>query len=239
MNSLYLECRSGVNADLMLASLSSLLDRPEDVADMIGDAGLPITSVSVDGSESSGISGIKVRIECRKDEGHVHHSLKDVTGIIDSSSVSEKVKDDSKAVFSILAKAESDVHGTTVDTVHFHEVGSLENISAVVGVCMLIDRLSLERIVSSHVCVGFGHVHCAHGVLPIPAPATAALIRDIPVYTGEKEGEFCTPTGAALLLHFVSSFDDTTPSKYSKEGYGLSSKDSFRMLRSFIFDPSE
>ena len=239
MSVLYLECGSGVNADLMLASLASLLDRPEDIADMIGDAGLPITSVSVERSESSGVSGLMVRIECGKDGGHVHHSLRDVTDVIDSSSVPDRVKDDAKAVFGILAKAESEVHGTTVDTVHFHEVGSLENIAAVVGVCMTMDRLSPDRIVSSPVCTGFGHVHCAHGTLPIPAPATAALIRDIPIYAGEKEGEYCTPTGAALLLHFVSSFDDRSPSVYSKAGCGLSSKDSFRMLRSFIFDPSE
>ena len=233
MSVLYLECGSGINADLMLASLASLLDDPDEVADMLSSTGLPIAAVSVDRSEPQCTPGIRVRIETGEEKGHSHHGPKDIKSMIDSLKVSDMVKDDAKGVFDLLAGAEAKVHGESADTVHFHEVGSLENVSAVVGVCMMMERLSPDDVMSSRVCTGFGHVHCAHGVLPIPAPATAALLDGIPVYSGDVEGEFCTPTGAALLQHFVSSFGDM-PSSYQRMGCGLSSKTNDpRMLRIF------
>ncbi len=235
MSSLYIECRTGVTANLMLASLASLMDRPEDIADMMVKAKVPLTDITVERTESDGISGIRISITAEKDAGHSHHSLGGIRDTIDSLSVSNKVKADARGVFDILAKTESEVHGTTVESVHFHEVGSPANVAAVIGVCMMIEKLSPDTITASPVCTGFGHVRCAHGILPIPAPATAALLKGIPVYAGETEGEFCTPTGAALLLRFALSFGNMPSMEYSRIGYGLGPEDKgFRLLRTFL-----
>ena len=235
MSSLYIECRTGVTANLMLASLASLMDRPEDIADMMMEAKVPFTDITVERTESNGISGLRIDIVAEEDAGHVHHSLSGIKETIDSLSVSDRVKADAKGVFDILAKAEAEVHGTNVSNVHFHEVGSASNVAAVIGVCMMIEKLSPDAITASPVCTGFGHIRCAHGLLPIPAPATAALLRGIPVYAGETEGEFCTPTGAALLLRFAISFGNMPSSAYSRIGYGLGPEDKgFRLLRTFL-----
>ena len=235
MSSLYIECRTGVTANLMLASLASLMDRPEDIADMMLKAKVPFTDITVERTDSDGISGLRIGIAAEEDGGHIHHSLSGIKRTIDSLSVSDRVKDDAKGVFDILAKAEAEVHGTSVKNVHFHEVGSPSNVAAVIGVCMMIEKLSPDAITASPVCTGFGHVRCAHGFLPIPAPATAALLRGIPVYAGETEGEFCTPTGAALLLRFATSFGNMPSSAYSRIGYGLGPDDKgFRLLRTFL-----
>ena len=234
MSDLYIECRTGVTANLMLASLASLMDRPEDIADMMLQAKVPFTDISVERTESNGISGIRISIATPK-EGHSHYSLVGIRNTIDSLSVSDRVKDDAKGVFDILAKAEAEVHGVNVTNIHFHEVGSPANVAAVIGVCMMIEKLSPETITASPVCTGFGHVRCAHGLLPIPAPATAALLKGIPVYAGETEGEFCTPTGAALLLRFASSFGNMPFSEFTRIGYGLGPDDrKFRLLRTFV-----
>ena len=214
---LYIDCRSGMNADLMLAALTSLLNNPDDVARMF-------TSASIH-ANATVEQGIRVHITAKEhDHGHVHHGLREILTYIDSLDISDRVKDNAKAVFGILGRAEAEVHNMPPDDVHFHEVGSLENVAAVIGICMLVEKLFPERIVSAPICTGFGTVQCAHGVLPVPPPAAASILKDLPNYAGEVEGEMCTPTGAALLAHFVSSFGDPPDSDPKKVGIGLSSK---------------
>ena len=120
----------------------------------------------------------------------------------------EKVKADAKAVYALIAEAESRVHGRPVTEIHFHEVGTMDAVADVVGVCLLMDMIAPEQVIASPVHTGSGHVHCAHGILPVPAPATALILEGIPSYGGQVKGELCTPTGAALLKHFVSRFGD-------------------------------
>ena len=145
-----------------------------------------------------------------EDHGHHHHhaSVADIEGLIDGLSVSAKVKADAKAVYVLIAEAESAVHGRPVSEIHFHEVGTMDAVSDVVGVCMLMEMIGAEKIVVSPVHVGSGHVRCMHGILPVPAPATALILKGIPTYGGQVQGELCTPTGAALLRHFASEFGD-------------------------------
>ena len=171
------------------------------------------------------------------DHHHHHHtSVADIEGIIGGLNVSEKVKADARAVYALIADAESRVHGHPVSEIHFHEVGTLDAVADVVGVCLLMEKIGAERIVASPVHVGSGHVHCAHGILPVPAPATALILTGIPTYGGSVHGELCTPTGAALLKHFVTSFGDRPVMTAAAIGYGMGKKDFERAncVRAFL-----
>ena len=244
MRTLYLECNAGASGDMMLGALTALLDDPNELKPMLESAGIPGIRVEIEKGETFSISGTQVRILVDgEEEGHGHHhhhhrSLSNVTDIIKGLDVSDWVKDNAVAVYLLIADAEAEAHGEPVDLVHFHEVGALDAIADIVGVCMLMEKLSVEKIFASPVRTGFGQVQCAHGMLPIPAPATASLLKGIPTYAGKEEGEFCTPTGAALLKHFASEFTNMPHISYEKVGYGLGSKkfDIPNMLRAFLGD---
>ena len=137
----------------------------------------------------------------------------------------EAVREDARAVYRSIADAESRVHGAPVDQIHFHEVGTLDALADVVGVCWLMHRLAPDAVYASPVHVGSGQVKCAHGILPVPAPATALLLEGIPCYGGAVRGELCTPTGAALLRRFVTKFGPMPPLCIGKIGYGMGTKD--------------
>ena len=129
------------------------------------------------------------------------------------------------AVYALIAEAESFVHGRPVGEIHFHEVGTKDALADIVGVCLLMETLAPEQVLASPVHVGCGQVRCAHGVLPVPAPATARILRGVPAYGGAVRGELCTPTGAALLKHFVSRFGEMPVMRIGQIGYGLGNKD--------------
>lgn len=156
---------------------------------------------------------------------HQHHGLAEISHIVSHLDLPEAVRSDILAVYQLIAQAESQVHGRPVDQVHFHEVGSLDAVADITAVCLLLYELAPERIVASPVHVGAGQVHCAHGILPVPAPATALLLRGIPTYGGSVQGELCTPTGAALLKHFVQSFGPQPILQVENIGYGMGTKD--------------
>ena len=155
---------------------------------------------------------------------HHHSSMHDIENIIQGLNVNDNVKKNAVEVYKLIAEAESKVHGKTVDEIHFHEVGSMDAVADVVAVCYLIDGLNPDNIIASPVRTGYGHVHCAHGILPVPAPATALILQKMPVYAGKLEGEFCTPTGAALLKHFVKEYGNMPVMSIENTGYGMGSK---------------
>lgn len=157
---------------------------------------------------------------------HVHRSMHDIEHIVnDHLQVSAKVKQDILAVYGLIAEAESVAHDVPVAEIHFHEVGTMDAIADITAVCMLMERLEPDAVVASPIHVGSGQVHCAHGILPVPAPATAYILKDVPAYGGEIKGELCTPTGAALLKHFVTRFDSMPVMKTYAIGYGMGKKD--------------
>lgn len=160
--------------------------------------------------------------------GHDHrHSGMDGIGHIvrDHLDLPPRVKDQIMEVYSLIARAESQVHGVPVDEVHFHEVGAMDAVADIAMVCMLMDRLAPDQVVCSPVRVGTGQVRCAHGVLPVPAPAAALLLQGVPIYGGDIQGELCTPTGAALLKRFVTRFGDMPVMRPFAVGYGCGQKD--------------
>ena len=165
------------------------------------------------------------------DHAHHHHhtGMKDIERIIGELAVSEGVRKNVKAVYQLIAEAESRVHGESVDLVHFHEVGAMDAVADITAVCMLMEKLSPDRVIASPVHAGSGHVRCAHGILPVPAPATALLLEEIPWYGGSVKGELCTPTGAALVRYFADAFGPMPVLKVSRIGYGMGKKE-FPML---------
>ena len=158
--------------------------------------------------------------------GHHHHAgMGDIRHILSHLDIPQPVRQDAEAVYQLIAQAESHAHGRPVEEIHFHEVGTLDAVTDVVAVCWLLHDLAPEQIVASPVHVGCGQVRCAHGILPVPAPATAYILQGVPTYGGSVQGELCTPTGAALLKHFVQRFGSSPVMRVEKTGYGMGKKD--------------
>ncbi len=162
------------------------------------------------------------------EHGHQHHhsGMHDIEHIVrDHLDLPEAVREDVLAVYGLIAEAESHVHGVPVPEIHFHEVGTMDAVADVTAVCLLLHELAPDEVVASPVHVGSGQVRCAHGILPVPAPATAYILRDVPIYGGEVQGELCTPTGAALLKHFVTRFGPMPMMRTKAVGYGMGKRD--------------
>ena len=156
---------------------------------------------------------------------HHHSGLHEIKHIVSGLSLSERIRKDILAVFGMIAEAESHVHGVPVTDIHFHEVGTMDAVADITAVCVLMDRLAPDQVIVSPVHVGSGQVKCAHGILPVPAPATAYILKDVPIYGGEIRGELCTPTGAALLKYFASRFGVMPVMRTLAIGYGMGKKD--------------
>ncbi|TQS79188.1 MAG: TIGR00299 family protein [Methanomethylophilus alvi] len=249
MRTLFLECNAGASGDMILGALTDLLKDPAELGAMLESSGIPGVRCEIETSDRSSITGTSVRILVDGvEEGtpgekkhHEHHSLGDVMGIIAGLKVSDRVKKDASEIYSIIAEAESQVHGKPVSEVHFHEVGALDAIADIVGVCLLVEKLAPEQIISSPLRTGYGTVECAHGVLPVPAPATANILKGMPVYAGDEEGEFTTPTGAAIIKHFAARYAQMPVMEYEDCGIGFGKKSSktANMLRAYIGEAEE
>ncbi len=243
MKTLYLECGMGAAGDMLTAALLELIDDKQAFVNRINRLGLPGVNVTAEPSVKCGITGthMKVTVDGEEEESldaHSHHhehdreyshhhhaSVADIETLINGLDVSDRVKADAKAVYALIAEAESQVHGHPVSEIHFHEVGTMDAVTDVVSVCLLMEEIGAEEVVVSPVHVGSGHVHCMHGILPVPAPATALILKDVPTCGGHIQGELCTPTGAALLKHFASRFGDRPMMKTKAIGYGMGKKD--------------
>lgn len=248
MRTLYLECNAGASGDMTLGALADLFEKPEDAKTIIESAGIPDVEVIIERAEKNHIGGTKVRIIAKgQEEGvneHAHHGhrkLSDVMEIIDSLTISESVRKDAKEIYTNIARAESEVHGEPVGEVHFHEVGMLDAIADVVGSCMLIERLAPDYIVASPLRTGYGYVNCAHGKLPIPAPATAILLKGVESYSGDIEGEFTTPTGAAIVGYFAEEYGQRPRMSIEGIGVGIGHHDHSipNIMRAFIGESQE
>ena len=241
MRTLYIECNMGAAGDMLMAALSELIPEPERFIERMNGLGLPGVRVERRADEKCGMRGAHIAVTVHGEEEHSHdvhghdhdhehdhhhHSgLHDVHAIIDGLALPENVKRHAGEVYDRIAGAEAKVHGVPVDQVHFHEVGALDAVADVVGVCLLMDMIKPERVVVSPIHVGSGQVRCAHGILPVPAPATALLLEGAPIYGGQIRGELCTPTGAALFRHFADSFGPMPPMAVARTGVGTGTKD--------------
>lgn len=246
MKTLYLDCGMGATGDMLAAALLELLPDPGAFVAELNALGFPGVHIRTEPAVKCGITGTHFAVTVHgQEEGHGqhhhhhhhehehkhahehHHSgLHEIEHIVRGHLVlPERVKRDVLAVYRQLAEAESHAHGVPVSDIHFHEVGTMDAIADITAVCLLMDRLAPGEVIASPVHTGSGQVRCAHGILPVPAPATAYLLRDVPIYGGTVQGELCTPTGAALLKHFVTRFGDMPVMRVSAIGYGCGKKD--------------
>ncbi|NLV49188.1 MAG: nickel pincer cofactor biosynthesis protein LarC [Clostridiales bacterium] len=214
MKILYLDCPMGASGDMLTAALAGLLDDADSFLASLSRLGLPGVEVLAERVSDRGLSGLRsaVTVHGEEEGAHGHHhehehsDLGSVSSLIDSMPISDGVKRSAKEVYSIIADAESKVHGKPVELVHFHEVGALDAVLDITAVCLLIEKLAPDKIVASALTMGFGAVKCAHGLLPVPAPATAEILKGVLVTGGDVEGELTTPTGAALIKHYAVSY---------------------------------
>ena len=229
MRTIYLDCGMGAAGDMLTAALLELMPNQDAFVEELNGLGIPGIRFTAEKCEKCGILGthMKVTIHGEEEDDHHHHHgcLADIRGIVSGLPLPTMVKLDILAVYEEIAQAESHVHGVPVEHIHFHEVGTMDAIADVTAVCLLLHRLAPDKIIVSPVHVGSGQVRCAHGILPVPAPATAYLLRGIPIYGGSIDGELCTPTGAALLKHFATEFGQMPVMKVQAIGYGMGKKD--------------
>ena len=206
MKTLYLDCFSGISGNMLLGALIDA-GLPEEVLRQQLST-LPIHGYDLNVKKviKSGIHAVYVDVILTHGHDHQHRHLADIINIIDNSQLDEKVKNDSKQIFLLLAQAEAKVHGTTVDAIHFHEVGAVDAIIDIVGTAFGLHYLEIEAIYTSKLHVGSGFVQCAHELMPVPAPATAELLTNIPYYSGDIAKELVTPTGAAIIAALGSGY---------------------------------
>ena len=234
MRTLYFDFGVGAAGDMLCASLLDLCPDRDEVIAALNALGIPGVALSVEPREKCGVMGSHFSVRIHGEEElpdepvqthHHHHDLRDIRELIRSLPLEKAVQSDALAVYDLLAAAESKAHGAPIEHIHFHEVGSLDAVADIVSCCWLIRRLAPERIVASPMATGSGTVRCAHGILPVPAPATAALLEGIPTVPGDYEKELCTPTGAALAKHFVQSFGPMPAMTAAATGYGMGNRD--------------
>ena len=230
MKILYLDCAMGCAGDMLTAALTELFPDPVQILSELNGLGIPSVKYIRQKSIKCGITGTHIRVLVNDEEececGHHHHNgITDIAHIVEHLKVSDKIKKQVLDIYEIIAQAESKVHGVPVEQIHFHEVGAMDAIADITAVCYLIDRLGIDMVYASPVHVGSGQVKCAHGILPVPAPATALILQGVPIYGGEIKGELCTPTGGALLKYYVNHFSAMPPMAVSAIGYGMGKKD--------------
>lgn len=248
MRTLYIDCSMGCAGDMLTAALLELHPDKDDFLSRMNAAlgGKAVLTAAPD--SKCGLRGTHVSVLINGDEEgekthhhHEHTSITEIMAFIDSVPLDEAIRENAKKVYSIIAEAESRVHGHPMENVHFHEVGSLDALADVLSVCALMHELAPERILASEVNVGSGTVRCAHGVLPVPAPATELILRGVPIYSGQIKSELCTPTGAALLKYFVWKFGAMPTMQVENAGYGTGKKDfeCANVVRAFIGETAD
>jgi uncharacterized protein (TIGR00299 family) protein len=223
MRVLYFDCFCGVSGDMILGSLLDLGADEQEVRSGLDSVGLAGYELTVEPVVRGSLAATNVTVVVT-DQDPTHRHLHDIESMIDSSTLSESVKQGSKTVFRRLAETEARIHNTTPDRIHFHEVGATDSIVDVVGSLIALDTLQVAAVHSSPVHVGTGEVRCEHGTLPVPAPATVELLRGVPVYSQGIRTELSTPTGAALITTMSRSFGPMPPMTIEAVGYGAGRK---------------
>ncbi len=236
MKQLHLDLNMGAAGDMLAAALFELTDNPAETLNELNDFGIPSVTYKAEASFKCGIKGTHIKVEI---DGHTetedalshhhhHHGSRgpgEIREIVNGLNISDEVKNDVNNVYELIANAESEVHGVPVSEIHFHEIGTMDAVADITAVCYLMRKIRPDRITASPVNTGSGQVKTAHGIIPVPAPATMNLLKGIPAYSGSIKSELCTPTGAALIKYFADEFCEMPPIAAERIGYGMGTKD--------------
>jgi pyridinium-3,5-bisthiocarboxylic acid mononucleotide nickel chelatase len=222
MKTLYFDCFAGASGDMILGALVAAGVEPRALTEELQTLKITGWKINFEKVDRSGISSTYARVQTAHE--HAHRHLKDILAIIQDSGLNDRVKDRAARIFTKLAEAESRVHNQPVEKIHFHEVGALDAIIDVCGAAAGFDLLGIEQFISSPLRVGFGMTEMAHGRFPIPPPAVAELLKGCPMYAGDIEGEFVTPTGAAIITTVCDRFENLPPMKIDATGYGAGTR---------------
>jgi uncharacterized protein (TIGR00299 family) protein len=235
----YFDCFSGISGDMTLGALADAGVSIDALRSELSKLNLPGYRITAEKVTRSGIAATKVNVDLNEKKQPVRH-LSDIRTIIESSLLSQAVKQKSIRIFERLAEAEAKVHGTTPDNVHFHEVGAVDAIVDIVGSIIGLELLGITEIISSPVNLGTGTIRSAHGTLPVPSPAASELLKGVPVYSSSILFELTTPTGAAIISTLSSSFGPLPRMKIERIAYGAGNKDfpeQPNVLRLFLGEP--
>ncbi|MCC6486196.1 MAG: nickel pincer cofactor biosynthesis protein LarC [Candidatus Hydrogenedentes bacterium] len=225
MKTLYFDCYSGAAGDMIVGALLDLGVDFERLKAALQSLAVEGYSISASNVKKKGIMATQFNVELDPEVRQPHRHLRHVLEILDKGELPDAVKSASAETFRRIAESEAAVHGTTIEKVHFHEVGAIDSIMDVAGAHFCLHELGFAHIMASALHVGAGTVQCAHGLMPVPAPATALLLKGIPSYAGDVQGELVTPTGAALLGQIVAEFGPLPLMLPSGVGYGAGTKD--------------
>src|SRR5437773_3035097 len=222
MKSLYFDCFAGASGDMILGALVAAGVEPEALIEQLESLGVGGWQIDFETVDRSGISSIYAKVETAPE--HAHRHLGDILKIIYDSRLNNGVKERAARIFSQLAEAEAQVHNEPIEKIHFHEVGALDAIIDVCGAAIGFELLGIEKFIASPLRVGCGMTEMAHGRFPIPPPAVAELLKGKPIYAGDLEGEFVTPTGAAIITTVCSRFEAIPPMRIEASGYGAGTR---------------
>ncbi len=214
----YLDCASGISGDMTLGALLDAGVSADSIRETVDSLGIPGCSLDIQTVQRKGFRATKVYV--RHPEQHAHRHLKHILEILYRGKLSEKQRSSAERVFRRIAEAEAKVHGTTLEKVHFHEVGAVDSIVDIIGCCVAWDLLGVDQIVCSPIPTGRGFIQIEHGRVSIPAPATAELLTGIPLAESTVEAELTTPTGAALVATLAHDFSDLPAMTIERIGYG-------------------
>ena len=232
---LYFDIVNGISGDMTLATLLNLGIPKEIFLEELSKLNLNDEfEIKIVSKIESGIKGTNGDIIIK--EENAHRYLVDIFSIIDNSRLNDNVKNMAKKIFMVIGEAEANVHGTTIDKIHFHEVGAIDSIVDIVGTSILIDLLCVDKIYATNVPVGSGFVKCDHGIMPVPAPATLEILKGVPIKLNSVKGECTTPTGAAIIKALCHEFIDELEFEPKQIGYGMGHKkfELPNMLRSVL-----
>jgi len=237
MKTLYLDCGAGISGNMFLGSMIDLGFPKELLENELKKLPLPIPEIKIETVNRQGISAVFFEVDC----GHEHHHrhLREIIALIKDARFEKNVTDAAIRCFTLLAEAEAKIHGVSIEEIHFHEVGAIDAIVDIVGAFLAFEYFKIETVIVSPIRVGFGTVRCAHGEIPIPAPAAVELLTGFTVYGGEHSGEWATPTGAAILRTIATPGCSSVPMmQIQKTGYGAGTANRAipNILRSILGD---
>lgn len=221
---LYFDCFSGISGDMAVAAMLGAGIDVQAFGEQLTALNLSGYDYRISQTRVNELAATDFDVIVDETYEHPHRHLKTIIGIIEESGLDESVKSRALGIFQCVAEAEATVHSQPIEAVHFHEVGAVDSIVDIVAASICIDMLEVDRVVCSPLPLGRGTTNCAHGTLPVPAPATAEILSDVPVYQGPVESELVTPTGAAIVKNLVHAFGGLPPMKIISSAYGAGKK---------------